>query len=64
MPCRRVPQGLNAQLCVPVGAAEELVAELGGLGFEPNLAEVVEAEQQPFDKLIVKERPQARLGLT
>ena len=55
-------QGLNAQLCVPLGAAEELVAELEqlDLGLEPNLAEVVDAELLPFDKLLVKERPQAR----
>ena len=55
-------QGLNAQLCVPLGAAEELVAELEQLklGLEPNLAEVVAAELLPFDKLLVRERPQAR----
>ena len=55
-------QGLNAQLCVPVGAAEELVAGLAQLelGLEPNLAEVVDAEQLPFEKLLVKERAQAR----
>ena len=55
-------QGMNAQLCVPLGAAEELVAELEQLklGLEPNLAEVVAAELLPFDKLLVRERPQAR----
>ena len=47
---------------MPLGAAEELVAELAqlDLGLEPNLAEVVDAELLPFDKLLVKERPQAR----
>ena len=63
LPCdRAAPQGLNAQLCVPVGAAEELVAGLAQLelGLEPNLAEVVDAEQLPFEKLLVKERAQAR----
>ena len=47
---------------MPLGAAEELVAELEqlNLGLEPNLAEVVAAELQPFGKLLVKERPQAR----
>lgn len=54
------PEGMNAQLCVPLGAAEELVAELEQLklGLEPNLAEVVAAELLPFDKLLVRERPQ------
>ena len=30
------------------------------LGLEPNLAEVVDAAQLPFEKLLVKERAQAR----
>ena len=57
-----LPAFAPAQLCVPVGAAEELVAGLAQLelGLEPNLAEVVEAEQLPFEKLLVKERAQAR----
>ena len=47
---------------MPVGAAEELVAGLAQLelGLEPNLAEVVDAEELPFEKLLVKERAQAR----
>ena len=49
------PEGVNAQLCVPLDAAAELAAELTALGFEPNLAEVVGEEARPFAKLVVKE---------
>lgn len=51
-------EGVNAQLIVPQSLVGDLDDELRALGFEPNFAEVVDAEARPFDKLVVKERAQ------
>lgn len=51
-------EGVNAQLIVPQSRVGDLGDELRSLGFEPNFAEVVDAEARPFDKLVVKERAQ------
>ena len=51
-------EGVNAQLIVPQSLVGDLDDELRSLGFEPNFAEVIDAEARPFEKLVVKERAQ------